>query len=67
MFQVADIAILNKVDLLPYLDLDAALAVENMQKVHPGMPVFEISAKTEQGFEPWLEWLRERVREKINR
>ncbi|RLB86098.1 MAG: hydrogenase accessory protein HypB, partial [Deltaproteobacteria bacterium] len=64
MFQVADIAILNKVDLLPYLDFDAVLAVDNMKKVHPGMPVFEISAKTEVGFEPWLEWLREKVKEK---
>ena len=67
MFQVADIAILNKVDLLPYLDLDVALAVDNMKKVHPGMPVFELSAKTEEGFEPWLAWLREKVKEKTAR
>ena len=67
MFQVADIAILNKVDLLPYLEFDAALADGNMKKVHPGMPVFEISAKTEQGFGPWLEWLRQRVKEKTAR
>lgn len=65
MFQVADCAILNKVDLLPYLDFDAPLAVENMKKVHPGMPVFEISAKTEEGFGPWLDWLKTRVREKL--
>ncbi|MCG8632824.1 MAG: hydrogenase nickel incorporation protein HypB [Desulfobacterales bacterium] len=65
MFQVADAAILNKIDLLPYLDFDAPLAVENMKTVHPGMPVFEISAKTEEGFEPWLEWLKTRVREKL--
>ncbi len=64
MFQVADIAILNKVDLLPYLDFDAPLAVDNMKKVHPGMPVFEISAKSQEGFEPWLEWLRKKVKEK---
>jgi hydrogenase nickel incorporation protein HypB len=61
MFQVSDAAILNKVDLLPYLEFDAALAVENMKKVHPGMPVFELSAKTGQGFEPWLDWVRHRV------
>ena len=67
MFQVADIAILNKVDLLPYLDFDAALAVDNMKKVHPGMPVFELSAKTQEGFEPWLAWLRDKVKEKTAR
>lgn len=65
MFQVADAAILNKVDLLPYLDFDACLAVENMKQVHPGIPVFEISAKTEEGFDPWLEWLRTKVKEKL--
>lgn len=65
MFQVADAAVLNKVDLLPYLEFDAPLAVENMKKVHPGMPVFELSAKTEQGFEPWLEWLKIQVAAKL--
>ncbi|MDZ7665841.1 MAG: hydrogenase nickel incorporation protein HypB [Desulfotignum sp.] len=61
MFQVSDAAILNKVDLLPYLDFDAPLAVENMKKVHPGMPVFELSAKTGQGFDPWLTWLKQQL------
>lgn len=65
MFQVADAAILNKIDLLPYLDFDAPLAVENIKQVHPGIPVFELSAKTEEGFEPWLEWLRTKVKEKL--
>lgn len=67
MFQVADAAILNKIDLLPYLDFDAPLAVENMKKVHPGLPVFEISAKTEEGFGPWLDWLRSQVAGKLGK
>jgi hydrogenase nickel incorporation protein HypB len=29
------------------------------------MPVFEISAKTEEGFQPWIEWLKGKVREKV--
>jgi hydrogenase nickel incorporation protein HypB len=64
MFQVADIAILNKIDLLPYLDFDAREAVDNMKKVHPGLPVFELSAKTEEGMEPWVQWLKARVAKK---
>ncbi|MFO7911499.1 MAG: hydrogenase nickel incorporation protein HypB, partial [Desulfotignum sp.] len=64
MFQVSDAAILNKVDLLPYLDFDAALAVDNMKKVHPNMPVFALSAKTGDGFDPWLAWIRQKVKEK---
>ena len=65
MFRLADSAILNKVDLLPYLDFNAKEAVENMGKVHPGMPVFELSAKTEEGFEPWIKWLKSKVQSKI--
>ena len=64
MFRVADIAILNKIDLLPYLDFDADLAVENMKQVHPHLPVYKISAKTEEGLDPWLEWLKIKVFEK---
>lgn len=64
MFRVADVALLNKIDLLPYLDFDAKLAVDNMKQVHPGLPVFEISAKTLEGFDPWIEWLKIKVFEK---
>ena len=67
MFQVADMAILNKIDLLPYLDFDAKLAVANMHQVHPNMPVFELSAKTGEGFEPWIEWLKIKVYEKTGK
>ncbi len=67
MFQVADMAILNKIDLLPYLDFDVKLAVDNMHQVHPNMPVFELSAKTGQGFEPWIEWLKIKVYEKTGK
>ena len=64
MFQVADMAILNKIDLLPYLDFNASLAVDNMRKIHPNLPVFQISAKTGDGFDPWIEWLKTKVYEK---
>lgn len=67
MFRVADAAILNKVDLLPYLDFDVKLVVDNMKQVHPNLPVFEISAKTEEGFLPWLEWLKIKVFEKTGK
>jgi hydrogenase nickel incorporation protein HypB len=65
MFRQCDAALLNKVDLLPYLDYDPALAVNNIRQVHPHMPVFSISAKTGEGFESWLDWLRTRIKEKL--
>jgi len=66
MFRQCDAALLNKTDLLPYLDYDRDAAVNYIQQVHPGMPVFEISARTEDGFEPWLEWLQSKVDGKLH-
>ena len=62
MFRVCDAALLNKIDLLPYLDYDREAAVQNILKVNPEMQIFEISAKTEDGFDSWIEWLRQKVR-----
>jgi len=64
MFRVCDVALLNKVDLLPYLDYDADLAVKNMQTVHPGMPVFRTSSKTGEGLDAWVSWIKQKVLEK---
>lgn len=65
MFRVCDAAILNKTDLLPYLEFDKEEAVRNIAQVHPGIPVFEISAKTEAGMDPWVDWLKKKVKEKL--
>lgn len=66
MFRICDAALLNKIDLLPHLDYDRKEAVNNILQVNPGMPIFEISAKTEQGFTPWIDWLKSQVSRKIN-
>lgn len=64
MFRECDVALLNKVDLLPYLEYDLRLILENIHQVHPDMPIFEISASKEQGFDPWITWLKNRVKQK---
>ena len=61
MFRLCDAALLNKIDLLPHLDYDKAQAIDFIHQVHPGMPIFEISARTGEGLGPWVDWLRERV------
>ena len=61
MFRVCDAALLNKIDLLPHIDYDRETAVQNILKVNPQMPVFEISAKTEEGFESWISWLTQKL------
>jgi len=66
MFRVCDAALLNKTDLLPYLDYDKEETLKNISQIHPGMPVFELSAKTGDGFTPWIEWLKNNVAQKKN-
>lgn len=61
MFRECDATLLNKIDLLPYLDFDMDLARSSIAKIHPGMPVFEISAKTEAGLDGWIAWIEAAV------
>ena len=58
MFRASDLMLLNKCDLLPYLDFDADLAVENARRVNPQIQVIRISATNGEGMDAWLEWIR---------
>lgn len=58
MFRAADVMILNKIDLLPYVDFDVARAVKNALQVNPRINVFQLSARTGEGLEAWYAWLR---------
>ena len=66
MFRVCDALLLNKIDLLPYLDYDKERTLSSIDQIHPDMPVFEISAKSGQGFDAWIEWLRNAVQTKLD-
>jgi hydrogenase nickel incorporation protein HypB len=67
MFRLCHAALLNKIDLLPHLDYDKQAALDYIRQVHPGMPVFEISARTGEGLGAWVAWLAARVAEKKTR
>ncbi len=58
MFRVCDVALLNKIDLLNYLDYDIKETTENIHRIKPEMPVFKTSTKTGAGLESWIEWLQ---------
>ena len=49
--------VVNKVDLLPYLNFDLDLFKENLEKVNPGVKVILTSATTGEGLGEWNEWL----------
>lgn len=66
IFKESAIAILNKVDILPYCNFNMESAKEDIRTLHPGMKVLEVSCTTEQGIDAWCEWLKEKVAEKKN-
>lgn len=60
MFRSVEAVVVSKTDLAPYLDFDMDLFLGNIAQVNPGAKVFQLSARTGQGMEAWLDWLRER-------
>ena len=57
MFAGADICIINKIDLLPYVDSDVARLKDNALKINPQLCFFEISATRGMGMDEWCEYL----------
>ena len=57
IFFKAELAVINKIDLLPYVPFDIAKARENIQKVHPGCEIVEVSCTTGEGLDRWMRWL----------
>ncbi len=60
IFNTADVALITKIDLAEAVEFDLPAARHSIQSVHPGMPVFEVSAKTGQGMDDWLDFLQSR-------
>lgn len=57
MFRAARLMLLNKCDLLPYLNFDVALVIANAQKVNPDIEIIQLSATSGEGVHTWLAWL----------
>jgi hydrogenase nickel incorporation protein HypB len=61
MFHAADLLVLSKVDLLPHVEFDVAMALDFAQRVRPGIEVIQLSSRTGQGLDAWLAWLERGV------
>ncbi|NBQ67674.1 MAG: hydrogenase accessory protein HypB, partial [Nitrosomonadaceae bacterium] len=57
MFHAADLMLLNKCDLLPHLTFDVDLVIGYAHRVHPGLPVMQISATQGSGMQAWIDWI----------
>jgi hydrogenase nickel incorporation protein HypB len=63
LFAVADVVLLSKIDLLGVLDYRRDRVYEDLSRLNSRAEVIEVSSRTGQGLEPWLDWLRQRRRQ----
>jgi hydrogenase nickel incorporation protein HypB len=59
IFHRASLMLLTKTDLLPHVEFDPQLALENARKIHPEIEQIALSSRTGEGFDKWLLWLNE--------
>lgn len=60
-FEKADIILLNKVDLIPYLDFDEDFFMKGVRALNKNVPVFKVSGKTGEGYDEVAQWLMEKA------
>jgi hydrogenase nickel incorporation protein HypB len=63
MYRGVDALVINKIDLLPYIDFDMQYFQRGVEVLNPGLVTFPISCTTGEGLDGWLDWLRNRVAE----
>ncbi|WP_394231550.1 hydrogenase nickel incorporation protein HypB [Niallia oryzisoli] len=59
MFMRTELVLLNKVDLLPYLDFDVRVAIADLEGINPASKLLSVSAKTKEGLASWFSWIEE--------
>lgn len=62
MFQICDIILVNKIDVLPYFDFDLDAVRKRVKKLNKNARVIPISARTGEGLDEWCDWLRREVK-----
>lgn len=61
MFQVCDVVLINKIDVLPYFDFDLDRCIANIKMRNPKAEIIPICAKTGEGMNPWVKWLDQEI------
>jgi len=64
MFRAATLMLINKTDLLPYVDFDLERCRTFARQINPGIEILEISCRSGMGLEGWYAWLQAGVRQK---
>jgi len=61
LFHAASVLLVTKMDLLPHLEFDVEALVRNARSLRPSLQVFRVSARTGEGLDPWVAYLKERA------
>lgn len=64
MFHKSKVLLINKIDLLPYVDCSIERIEEESKRINPDLDIFRISCKTEEGLGDWYDWLKKQVKNK---
>ena len=62
MFRAADLVLITKMDLLPYVDFDLPRCSEHLRRLSTNLDILPVSAKSQQGLDLWYEWLKNKIR-----
>jgi hydrogenase nickel incorporation protein HypB len=57
MFNSSDVAVITKIDIADAVEFDRVAALASLNRVHPGIPVFEVSAKKDTGMDDWIDFV----------
>lgn len=64
MFHESKVLLINKIDLLPYVDCSMEKIKAESLKINPDLTIFPVSCKTGEGLDAWFKWLKARVEKK---
>jgi len=64
MFQESRVLLVNKVDLLPYVDCDLEKIRERALRLNPALEIFEVSCRNGEGLQAWFSWLTRQVKQR---
>ncbi len=62
MYQDVDALLINKIDLLPYIDFDMDYFLQGVKMLNPGLVSFPVSCKTGEGIDAWIDWLEDQIK-----
>lgn len=62
MFRNASVLIINKIDLVPYVNSNLEEIKKNALSINPDLKIFEVSCKTNQGIDEWVNWIGEKIK-----